>query len=125
MPHQCVRCNKMYEDGSEELLKGCSECGGRFFFYIKSEHLQKVQEQIKELSTEQKEQIEKDVIDIVNPKDDAPVILDLECINVVEPGKFEIDIRHLLQGQPVVYKMEDGKYIIDIASSLQMKKKKD
>ncbi|MBS3143917.1 hypothetical protein J4446_03535, partial [Candidatus Woesearchaeota archaeon] len=32
MPHQCVRCGNMYEDGSEEILKGCS-CGSRFFFF--------------------------------------------------------------------------------------------
>ena len=124
MPHQCVRCNKMYEDGSPELLTGCTECSGKFFFFIKKEHLEKVQEQIQELTTEEKVQIEQDVIDIVQPEDDRPVILDLECINVISPGKFEIDIRQLLQGQPVVYKMEDGKYMVDIASSLQIKKKK-
>lgn len=124
MPNQCVKCSKMYDDAAKELLTGCSECGGRFFFYIRKEHLEKTQEKIKELTIEEKEQIEKDVIEIVNPEEDVPVILDLECINVLEPGKFEIDIRQLLQGQPVVYKMEDGKYIVDVASSLQLKKKK-
>ena len=34
MPHQCVRCNTMYPDGAQEILKGCS-CGARLFFYIK------------------------------------------------------------------------------------------
>ena len=125
MPHQCIRCNKMYEEGAEELLKGCSECGGRFFFYIRPEHLEKVQKQIQELKPEEKEQIEQDIKEIIKPEDDTPVILDLECINVPEPGKYEIDIRQLLQGQPIVYKMEDGKYVIDVASSLQLKKKKD
>ena len=124
MPHQCVKCNKVYEDGSKELLEGCSECGGKFFFYIKQQNLEKVQEQIRELSQEEREQIEKDVLDIVQPEDDTPVILDLECINVLSPGKFEIDIRHLFQGDPVIYKTEDGKYVIDIASTFQMKKKK-
>lgn len=124
MPHQCVKCSKMYEEGSRELLEGCSSCGGKFFFFIKQEHLQKVQQQIKELSTEEKEQIEQDVLDIVQPENDAPVILDLECINVISPGKFEIDIMQLFQGQPIIYKMEDGKYVIDVASSLQLRKKK-
>ena len=31
MPHQCVRCNKFYDDGSIEIIKGCT-CGGRLFF---------------------------------------------------------------------------------------------
>ena len=30
MPHQCVRCNTFYDDGSNVILKGCS-CGGRLF----------------------------------------------------------------------------------------------
>ena len=40
MPHQCVRCNTFHEDGSEQILKGC-ECGGKLFFYIKKEKLEK------------------------------------------------------------------------------------
>ena len=52
MPHQCVRCEKLYDDGAEELLKGCS-CGGKFFFFMKS--LPK-EEKIK-LSEEEKKQI--------------------------------------------------------------------
>ena len=43
MPHQCVRCSTMYEDGSAEILKGCS-CGGKLFFYIKKERLEKDKE---------------------------------------------------------------------------------
>ena len=39
MPHQCVRCNKFYEDGAQEILEGCS-CGARLFFYIKKEKLE-------------------------------------------------------------------------------------
>lgn len=36
MPHQCVRCNTFYEDGSEEILKGC-KCGGKLFLYQEGE----------------------------------------------------------------------------------------
>ena len=126
MPHQCVKCNKLYPDGSNELLKGC-ECGGKFFFFIREENLKEVKEQVEELSDSDKKQIEMDVRDIINEKieEDAPVILDLESVRVLKPGKFEIDLRHLFQGEPVVYKMADGKYIIDVASSFQMKRKKD
>ena len=38
MPHQCVRCNTFYDDGSQEILNGC-KCGGKLFFYIKKERL--------------------------------------------------------------------------------------
>lgn len=126
MPHQCIKCNKIYQDGSQELLKGCGGCGGKFFFYIKSDKLEEVREKVEELSKEEKEQIEKDVREIISEKveEEVPVILDLESVRVLRPGKFELDLRHLFGGEPLVYKMADGKYIIDVASSFQMKKKK-
>ncbi|MEM0493627.1 MAG: Zn-ribbon containing protein, partial [Candidatus Thermoplasmatota archaeon] len=35
MPHQCLKCGKVYDEGSSQLLKGCSECKGTQFFYTK------------------------------------------------------------------------------------------
>ncbi|MAG52411.1 MAG: hypothetical protein CMH62_00440 [Nanoarchaeota archaeon] len=125
MPHQCVRCAKVYNDASEELLKGCS-CGGRFFFYIKKESLKDAEEEIKKLTVKEKEKIQQDVFDIVGSKnDDRPVILDLESIKVLKPGKFEIDVVNLMKGKPVIFRMESGKYVIDLAGTFQqlMKRK--
>ena len=124
MPHQCVRCNKLYADGSEEILKGC-ECGGKFFFFIKQKYIEEAKEITLNLSDEQKQQIEQDVLDIIGVKDDdAPVILDLESIRVGEPGKYELDLVELFKGRPLVYRVEEGKYIIDIASSFRAEKEK-
>jgi len=36
MPHQCLKCGTIYKDGSSQLLKGCSDCGGNRFFYTKT-----------------------------------------------------------------------------------------
>jgi len=36
MPHQCLKCGTVFEDGSSQLLKGCPDCGGNRFFYTKS-----------------------------------------------------------------------------------------
>ena len=33
MPHQCLKCGKVFPSGSPEILKGCSDCGGKKFFY--------------------------------------------------------------------------------------------
>jgi len=33
MPHQCLKCGKVFPSGSPEILKGCNECGGKRFFY--------------------------------------------------------------------------------------------
>jgi uncharacterized protein len=33
LAHQCLKCGRSYPDGSQEILKGCSECKGTRFFY--------------------------------------------------------------------------------------------
>jgi predicted nucleic acid-binding Zn-ribbon protein len=35
MPHQCLKCGHIFEEGSAQLLKGCPECGGHRFFFTK------------------------------------------------------------------------------------------
>ncbi len=125
MPHQCVYCGKFIEDGSRELLNGCASCGGHFFFYIKQEQVAQLKQNPIELAEEEKKQIEKDVREMIGlQEEDKPVILDLESVRVVAPGKFEIDIVNLFtKKRPLIYKLEEGKYIIDLASSLQTWKK--
>ena len=123
MPHQCVRCNTFYGDGSDELLKGC-KCGGKLFFYIRNESLNRAKQMVVNLSEKEKEQIEQDVFDIVGTgESDQPVVLDLESIKVVKPGKYEIDLVQLFKGEPVIYRLEEGKYIIDLIKSFAAAKK--
>jgi len=124
MPHQCVRCGKFYPDGSQELLKGC-ECGGRFFFYVKKQDVDKAKKLTVDLSREEKKQIEKDVKDIIGDKidDDQPVILELENIRVLKPGKYELDLVDIFKGRPLVYKLDDGKYVIDLLSTFSAEEK--
>ena len=35
MPHQCLKCGKIFEEGSSQLLKGCPDCKGNRFFFTK------------------------------------------------------------------------------------------
>ena len=128
MPHQCVRCSTFYEDGSQELLKGCS-CGGKLFFFIKKEKMEdmkKMTEGVK-LSQKDKEQIEIDIFDLVGSEidKDQPVILDIEAIRVLRPGKYELDLVHLFKKEPLIFKLEDGKYMIDLVHSFQRIKGKE
>jgi len=128
MPHRCVHCGKIYLDTSKEILIGCS-CGTRFFYYIKQERLDEimqgraneVQDKIQELDKTDKVQIEKEIREITGVEElDTPVILDLESVKVIGPGKFEIDIVNLFnKKRPLIYKLEEGKYIIDLASTLK------
>lgn len=125
MPHQCVHCGKLYPTASKELLAGCS-CGSRFFFFVRDEALAKLEEETADLSHEEKVEMEEDVREIIGlgPEEIKPVILDIESIHIIEPGKFEIDLVNLFKKKPLVYKIEEGKYIIDIASTFQLGREK-
>lgn len=128
MPHQCVTCGTLYDDGSKEILTGCSKCKSKVFFFIKKEAFAKrkeQQEQIKNLTTDEKKQIEKDVYDLLGSEidRDKPIVLDIETINILKPGKYEIDLVNLFkQRQPLIYRLEDGKYIVDLIESFKSKK---
>ena len=123
MPHQCVHCSKIYPDAAAELLSGCI-CGSHFFFYIRADQQERLnnQELFQELNEEDKEKIESDVREIMGiENEEIPIILDLESVRILGPGKFEIDIVNLLsKKRPLIYKLEEGKYIIDLASSFKI-----
>jgi uncharacterized protein len=129
MPHQCTKCGKIHPDADEAILTGCS-CGSRFFYYIRQEKADEIEkgvhnevkEAIVELEKADKTQIEKDIREITGLEDkpDEPVILDLESVKVIKPGKFEIDVVNLFnKKRPLIYKLEEGKYIIDLSSTLK------
>ena len=123
MPHQCVRCGKMYDDGAEEILKGCS-CGAKMFYYIRKEKLKEIQEkqEREKLDIKEQEQIEKDVYDLIGDQidKDKTVILDIESIEILKPGKYQLDLVKLFKAkEPLIYKLEDGKYMVDLVESFK------
>ena len=127
MPHQCVKCGTFYEDGSDEILKGCTSCGGKLFFYVKKGKEELMQRHAPvDLSKEERAQIEEDVYDIMGDEidRDRPVVLDLESIKILKPGKYELDLVHLFKDKdPLVYKLEDGKYMVDLVESFKKMRK--
>ncbi len=121
MPHQCVHCGKLYPAGSRELLEGCHNCGSHFFFYVKEEQLARIQENPIEIPAEEMKHVEKEIREMAGIiEDDIPVILDIESVRVTGDGKFEIDLVNVFnKKRPLIYKIEEGKYIIDLASTLK------
>ena len=117
--HQCVHCKRNISLGSKELLEGCADCGGHFFFYIKEDQLEKLKD-ITEIPEQDKEKVEKDIREIAGiVEEDSPIILDVESVRVAGSGKFEIDLVNLFnKNRPLIYKLEEGKYIIDLATTL-------
>jgi predicted nucleic acid-binding Zn-ribbon protein len=124
MPHQCVRCNTFYPDAAKELLKGCS-CGGRLFFYIKQSRLDEIKNQAeKKLTTDESFQMEQDVFSILGITPDQPVVLDFESVRMLEPGKYELDLVRLFKEKPVIFKISEGKYFIDIPNTMNRMRRK-
>jgi predicted nucleic acid-binding Zn-ribbon protein len=129
-PHQCVRCGEKYLDTSDVLLKGC-KCGSRFFFFYKQERVDKdeskILQELENLTPKERQEIEKeiavDIEEIIENPEDKPIVLDLESVRIVKPGKFEIDLVSLFKRKPLIYKLSEGKYIIDLVSTFQLLKR--
>lgn len=121
MAHRCVKCGKIYSSTSPEILRGCP-CGSHYFFFFREDDINSLRETEK-LTAKEREEILKDVKEIIGPDVEKPVVLDLESIRVKKPGKFELDLVNILKGRPIIYKIEEGKYIIDVASTFQLRKK--
>lgn len=116
----------LYGDASEAILKGCTNCGGKLFFFIKADQLEKAKARKFDLSQKERDQIESDVYEIIGEDidRDLPVVLDIESINVLKPGKYELDLVNLFKEKhPVIYRLEDGKYVIDLIESFKKLRK--
>lgn len=116
----------MHEDGDQAILTGCT-CGSKLFFYIRKDRLERIEQQrkqVEKLTDTDRKQIEDDIYEIIGEeRKNLPIILDMESVNVSGPGKFELDLVQLFnKTQPLVYKMEEGKYVIDLPNSFRHKK---
>ncbi len=112
----------MHGDASDAILKGCTSCGGKLFFFVKKDQVEKARERTFELSKKEKVQIEKDVYDIIGDEidTDLPVVLDIESINILKPGKYELDLVNLFKKKhPLIYKLDEGKYVVDLIESFK------
>ncbi len=86
------------------LLQGC-ECGNNKFLYVPDEKRpsepEKVEEEIRKEFTE----------------------MGIETVRIHSPGRYEINIERLLQGEGIVIALqEDGRYVIHLPSLLKKKK---
>lgn len=175
MPHQCLKCGKIFEQGSSQLLKGCPGCNGNRFFFTKEpldeKQRQKIKEEVgkdinetlieimgsegdkivdksgkwvnikpqdirkameKHLS-EKKEKINldnKENVDILTDEKYRKERIDkiksemqeerrLETIGIERPGSYKIDIKGLLEEEPIIIQ-KDGSYTIHLPSLFKM-----
>jgi predicted nucleic acid-binding Zn-ribbon protein len=178
MPHQCLKCGRIFEEGSSQLLKGCSDCGGNRFFFtkqpldenerniisseVKKDITSKIMETlmeenkdgidksgkwvtikpkeirkiIKEKIIENGDELKKDIQETIEPidnerrraiiekiKSEVDEIDSPETIGIEKPGKYSIDIKGLLEEEPIIIQ-KDGSYTIHLPSVFKMIDKK-
>jgi predicted nucleic acid-binding Zn-ribbon protein len=181
MPHQCLKCGHVFEEGSAQLLKGCPICKGNRFFFTKEpldeagreaiskqvgtdintrlmeilgednkdllDHRGKwitltpkdIRRVLQHSSTDDsqgtQEKLEKVIIDqltddayreamIDQVKDEGKRQDTPETIGIEKPGKYHIDVKGLLEEEPIIIQ-KDGSYTIHLPSLFNMIKKKD
>jgi uncharacterized protein len=181
MPHQCLKCGKIFEEGSAQLLKGCPDCGGNRFFFTKEplneeergaitekagkdintaimelmgDQGEKIIEQSgswvkvkpkdvrkameKHISKQEKiNPVDKESIDIITDENYRQAAIQKaeaevektntpETIDIEKPGKYKIDVKGLLEEEPIIIQ-KDGSYTIHLPSIFKMldKDKKD
>ncbi|KAA0000120.1 MAG: hypothetical protein FE047_02290 [Thermoplasmata archaeon] len=131
MPHQCLKCGKIYKD-SRYVLDGCPECGGKSFYYTKKPlDEEKRKEILKEMEHEgaievEGEKLENILLEIKRKKEEARKEAEkmkerVESIDVKDMGEYEINVMRLLE-EGVIIVHKEGAYFIYLPSLFKWKK---
>ncbi len=62
MPHQCLKCGKVFPDGSPMILKGCPNCSGTRFFFTKKPLNENERKKLTETASKDIKTIVRDVL---------------------------------------------------------------
>lgn len=113
MPHRCMNCGKMYDDGSDELIDGCN-CGSSLFMYEKEAGEKEMSEEEREEVTEEIEEMAREGVE---ERENIKFEFDLDSISIEEEGVYQINLSRLLKEIPLVIRREEGNYYIQLPSA--------
>ncbi len=119
MVHICAGCGKVYPDSSEEILKGCS-CGGKKFFFERPEARKKP-------ATPPPPAAEPEPVPVSGPAvvDETDRFDRVESIRIIAPGTYELNIEKMAKSdERVVGLGTEGSYALDLLSMAGSKKGK-
>jgi len=114
MPHQCLKCGHVFEEGSIQLLKGCPDCGGTRFFFTK-EPLD--EEQRKIIREKAKDDIKSAIIELIGSKDEDLVKKSGKWVKI----KPE-DLRKAMEKHLSIEKTISGKEDIEVITDENYRK---
>ncbi|MCE5297939.1 MAG: Zn-ribbon domain-containing protein [Methanoregulaceae archaeon] len=121
MVHTCAKCGKVYPDSSAEILNGCSQCGGKKFYFERPGARKKKSPDAEQRpaapapppAPEKEEAAEEDRGSRV------------ESIRIVAPGTYELNIEKMARSDDRVVGLGgEGSYAVDLLSMAGAKKKK-
>lgn len=121
MVHTCAKCGKVYPDSSAEILNGCSQCGGKKFYFERPgarknkspDAEQRPAAPAPPPAPEKEEAAEEDRGSRV------------ESIRIVAPGTYELNIEKMARSDDRVVGLgREGSYAVDLLSMAGAKKKK-
>ena len=122
MVHTCAKCGKVYPDSSAEILIGCSQCGGKKFYFERPGARKK--------KTPEKEQTPSQPEPPAAPSgDQEPEEREcgsrVESIRIVAPGTYELNIEKMANSDDRVVGLgSEGSYAVDLLSMSGAKKKR-
>jgi len=121
MHHKCVKCGKVYEHASEEILSGCI-CGSKLFYFVKNGLNAPLKKTVMTNAGDV------DEVEYFYELDDETnhelIAFDIEAVRVKSSGKYEIDLNSLMNNNGLIYSYGEGKYSVDIDSNMKQLKKK-
>jgi len=148
MPHQCLKCGKVFKKGSTQLLKGCPECGGKKFFYTQKPLSKKEREKLVDKTEMEIESLAKIIQERgkekewvhIEPKTIREIVKEIEekkrkvsediereskkveSISVKEVGEYTINLKKLLDEESIIIQ-KDGSYLIHLPSLFDKREK--
>ena len=99
MPHQCLKCGSIIKSGSSDILKGCSKCGGKKFFFItqpvsdneRQRILDKVERERENLMTRANENFERLMQEAQDKQLDGERLTDRDLKEMIKDSWVKVD----------------------------------
>jgi predicted nucleic acid-binding Zn-ribbon protein len=112
MPNKCVQCGRVYDDESPEVFDGCV-CGKKVFLFLKNGKGNGC--------SEDHDVVEQEIRCLVESNDDSgSVILDVKKSGAGNVNSQDSElIGKLKDNHALVYRLDDGKYLIDLDETFQ------
>ena len=125
MPHKCTQCGREFRDGSVDILRGCTSCGGKKFLYV-SDRVRNAdvleEKSIADIAQETKQEVLE--VKSRGPASRPTDILErVESVRIVSRGEYELNLERLAESQDIIIGVDEGKYMLDLPSMSKKKRK--